>query len=49
MHLTTPEEFVINETELKRLNLSSREYEVLQLLGRGYSNVELMDGEFKIA
>jgi len=33
-----PEEFAINETELKKLNLSKREYEVLQLLAKGYSN-----------
>lgn len=33
-----PVESAINEMELKRLNLSSREYEVLQLLAKGYSN-----------
>lgn len=31
----------INETELKKLNLTSREYEVLQLLVKGYSNAEI--------
>lgn len=31
----------VNETELKKLNLSSREYEVLQLLAKGYSNSEI--------
>ncbi|HEY0771028.1 MAG TPA: LuxR C-terminal-related transcriptional regulator, partial [Sphingobacteriaceae bacterium] len=31
----------LNETELKKLNLSSREYEVLQLLAKGNSNADL--------
>src|SRR5690554_6837102 len=34
--VTLPEEFTINETELKKLNLNNREYEVLQLLAKGY-------------
>lgn len=33
-----PEAFSINEKELRRLDLSSREYEVLLLLAKGYSN-----------
>jgi DNA-binding CsgD family transcriptional regulator len=35
------DESAVNETELKKLNLSSREYEVLQLLAKGYSNAEI--------
>lgn len=38
-----PDEFTINETELKKLNLSKREYEVLQLLTKGYSNAEIAE------
>lgn len=41
-----PEEFVINEAELKKLNLNSREYEVLQLLAKGYSNAEIAEKLF---
>lgn len=33
-----PEVFSINEEELHQLDLSSREYEVLQLLAKGHSN-----------
>ena len=36
-----PETFAINETELKKLNLSSREYEVLELLAKGHSNADI--------
>ena len=36
-----PEKFSVNETMLKKLNLSSREYEVLQLLAKGYSNADI--------
>ncbi len=35
------EEFSINETELKKLNLNSREYEILQLLAKGHSNADI--------
>lgn len=35
------ETYSLNETELKKLNLSSREYEVLQLLSKGNSNADL--------
>lgn len=41
-----PEEFTINETELKKLNLSSREYEILQLLAKGYSNTDIAESLF---
>lgn len=36
----------INEAELKKLNLSSREYEVLQLLAKGHSNAAIADTLF---
>lgn len=39
--VTKPEEFTLNETELKKLNLNNREYEVLQLLAKGYSNADI--------
>jgi NarL family two-component system response regulator LiaR len=41
VYLTQPDDFTINKTELKKLNLSKREYEVLQHLTQGYSNAEI--------
>lgn len=38
-----PEKFTLNETELKKLNLSNREYEVLQLLAKGHSNNDIAE------
>lgn len=35
------EPFTINSTELQKLNLNSREYEVLQLLAQGHSNADI--------
>jgi ATP/maltotriose-dependent transcriptional regulator MalT len=32
---------VLNEVELKKLNLTTREYEVLQQLSKGLSNAEI--------
>lgn len=34
-------DFTINECELKKLNLSNREYEILQLVAKGLSNEEI--------
>lgn len=33
--------FAINEAELKKLNLTDREYEVLQLIAKGYTNADI--------
>ena len=44
--ITQPEEFTINETELEKLNLNSREYEVLQLLAKGHSNTDIAENLF---
>ncbi len=41
-----PEDFTINQTELKKLNLNNREYEVLQLLAKGHSNAEIATSLF---
>lgn len=37
----TPSDELTSETELKKLNLTTREYEVLQLLTQGYTNAEI--------
>ncbi|MDF2188349.1 response regulator transcription factor [Paraflavitalea sp. CAU 1676] len=39
--INNTEQATVNETELKKLNLSAREYEVLQLLTKGHSNAEI--------
>ena len=44
--LTPPAEFILNEKELIRLNLSRRELEVLQLMAQGLSNQEIADKLF---
>ena len=41
VYIASPEEFVLNEAELKKLNLTTREYEVLQQLSKGLSNAEI--------
>jgi DNA-binding CsgD family transcriptional regulator len=46
VYVSQPEDFTINEVELEKLNLSDREYEVLQLLAKGYSNAEIADALF---
>lgn len=40
-NIAQPVEFKIDELELRKLKLSPREYEVLQLLTKGYSNAEI--------
>ena len=44
--VSQPEEFTVNETELKKLNLNNREYEVLQLLAKGHSNADIATNLF---
>lgn len=41
--LSQPADAAINEAELKKLNLTVREYEVLQLLTQGSTNAEIAD------
>lgn len=41
-----PKKFVLNKTELQRLNLTNREYQILQLLAQGYSNAHIADQLF---
>ena len=44
--VSQPEKFVLNEAALKRLDLSNREYEVLQLLAKGFSNTDIANNLF---
>lgn len=46
VYVNPPGEFTINEAELKKLCLSKREYEVLQLLTKGYSNADIAENLF---
>ena len=41
-----PEVFTLNTTALQKLNLNSREYEVLQLLAKGQSNADIATNLF---
>jgi len=46
VYVTPPAEGTVNEAELKKLNLTSREYEVLQQLTQGRSNAEIAENLF---
>ena len=46
IYVTPPDEGIINEAELKKFGLSNREYEVLQLLAKGYSNADISENLF---
>lgn len=46
VYVETSDENTINESELKKLNLSNREYEVLKLLAKGYSNADIAEALF---
>src|SRR5215831_15875500 len=39
-------DFIFNENELQRLGISKREYEVLELVAKGFSNQEIADKLF---
>lgn len=41
VYVPRPSEAEVDEAALKKLNLTTREYEVLQLLTKGYSNAEI--------
>lgn len=46
VYVVTPSEFVLNEKELNRLEISKRELEVLQLMAKGMSNQEIAESLF---
>lgn len=46
VYLPPPDAFTINEPALEKLNLTTREYEVLQLLTQGHSNAEIAEHLF---
>jgi NarL family two-component system response regulator LiaR len=41
-----PKDFILNESECARLNISKRELEVLELMASGFSNNEIADKLF---
>lgn len=41
-----PKKFVLNQGELKRLNLTNREYQILKLIVQGHSNADIADKLF---
>lgn len=44
--VTQPQEFVCNQAELNKLALSSREFEILQLMAKGQSNADIASNIF---
>ena len=46
VRINSPKKFSLNQVELKRLNLTEREYQILKLLVKGYSNAEIADRLF---
>lgn len=46
VYVIPPDDLAINEVELKKLNLTKREYEVLKLLTQGHSNSEIAENLF---
>lgn len=46
IYIPRPEDFSVDQKELEKLNLSTREYEILQLLARGYSNADVAGNLF---
>lgn len=41
-----PSTFTVNQTNLQKIKLNKREYEVLELIAQGYSNQEIADRLF---
>jgi DNA-binding CsgD family transcriptional regulator len=41
-----PKAFVLNQTALEKLDLSNREFEVLEFMSQGYSNAEIAEKLF---
>lgn len=44
--INQPKEFILNQTGLKKLNLTNREYQILKLIVQGYSNSDIADTLF---
>lgn len=42
-HVGKAEGFILNEQLLKKMNISKREYEILELMSQGYSNQQIAD------